>query len=215
MVTMKPDKSFERYTKQVGLRHFRSEEEFEKYLRKRYGALVATSLLETITRRAHGEEIDIYELIHQSLSLSLDCLGAYQSTLHKNYIEWLLRQDFHPRRILDIGCGNGFLACFYGSLFPDSEIIGIDTCPAAIRCADELKTKLDTQNVRFIEVREDEAFASLEGVFDLITMVTMAPELFSVPQADNSLFMSEYLKKQLTVTPPQKLQRIESLLAAD
>src|SRR5436853_2810142 len=40
-----------------------------------------------------------------------------------------------PRRVLDVGCGNGFSTRHYAAAFPQTEFIGIDFSPEMIRHA--------------------------------------------------------------------------------
>lgn len=210
---MKLDKAVDRYAKQVGLREFRSREDFAKHLERRYGTLTADSVKDFVARRAEGELVDIYPLIHQSLDLSIDCLGAFQSTLHKNYLRWLSERAMqNPARILDLGCGNGFLTCFYASLFPESDIVGADQCREAVRCANELKNRVGAHNVGFVTLNSPDGLKQLEGSFDLITMVNVAHELISVPRFDNSAFMNRVLADQDDSTAPGHIAILSSLL---
>jgi SAM-dependent methyltransferase len=70
----------------------------------------------------------------------------------QNYLmtfeEWRLPE---PSALLDVGCGDGFLTCFYGRLYPRAEVVGLDCSPEAVARARALAAMLGVDNVTFIE----------------------------------------------------------------
>jgi malonyl-CoA O-methyltransferase len=50
-----------------------------------------------------------------------------------------LLPDVDPKRIMDIGCGTGYLAGKLAERFPSAEIIGIDIAPGMIEVAEKRK----------------------------------------------------------------------------
>jgi SAM-dependent methyltransferase len=56
-----------------------------------------------------------------------------------------------PETVIDLGCGDGFLTCFYGRLYPRAEVLGLDCLPEAVASARALATILGVDNVTFIE----------------------------------------------------------------
>jgi tRNA G46 methylase TrmB len=123
------------YLKDVGVRRYPSFDTFTKYLQRKYGKNRIDELLEMIDRRGQGEDVDIYPLLYSSLELSIDFLG-FETDLHSNYLQWLLSEcsdvALNPSRVLDIGCGNGVLTCFYAKHFSDSEVVGVDDSTEAV-----------------------------------------------------------------------------------
>lgn len=57
-----------------------------------------------------------------------------------------LPSDFRPRRILDFGCGIGDTSAHLAALFPDAEVMGIDTARNAVAHAVETH---GSERVRF------------------------------------------------------------------
>lgn len=54
--------------------------------------------------------------------------------------EWLsgqLETSLQPRKVLDLGCATGTLGSILRTVYPDSEIIGVDISPQMIELADE------------------------------------------------------------------------------
>ena len=66
----------------------------------------------------------------------------WQATLGEEYLRLLEIREmskqlrkYRPRRVLDVGCGNGYSTKIYASRFPRSNFIGIDYSEAMIRAS--------------------------------------------------------------------------------
>ncbi|HEY2369706.1 MAG TPA: class I SAM-dependent methyltransferase, partial [Polyangiaceae bacterium] len=72
-------------------------------------------------------------------------------------------------RVLDVGCGFGLFAAYFGQTQPRREIIGIDPNTRRIATAERVARSVGLKNHRFIagDVRE----ASLQGPFDAVYML--------------------------------------------
>lgn len=72
-------------------------------------------------------------------------------------------------RILDVGCGFGLFAAYFGQTHPRREIVGIDPNARRIAMAERVARSLDLKRHRFIagDVRD----AKLEGPFDAVYML--------------------------------------------
>jgi 2-polyprenyl-3-methyl-5-hydroxy-6-metoxy-1,4-benzoquinol methylase len=72
-------------------------------------------------------------------------------------------------RILDVGCGFGLFAAYFGQTQPRREIIGIDPNTRRIATAERVARTIGLKNHRFIagDVRD----ASLQGPFDAVYML--------------------------------------------
>lgn len=72
--------------------------------------------------------------------------------------------EFHPKRILDIGCGMGHNTLPIAKLFPDAEVVGIDTGKPMLRYGHARAMAMGFENVKFMQVEaskmpfEDESF---------------------------------------------------------
>lgn len=205
------------YVKRVGLRRYSSWEHFAKHLRRKYGADKADELLDAVGTRAEGETVDIYPLIYDSLDLSLDFLST-RIDFNEQYLRWFIKHEIEPRRVLDLGCGNGFLTCFYARLFPDSAVLGLDNSARAIDCATELARKLGLSNVRFesADIADMSALASDSGgEYDLITAVTAFNEAVEFPTFDASRPLRPLLREYARNAKVEPLEHVAGLLRAD
>jgi SAM-dependent methyltransferase len=69
---------------------------------------------------------------------------------YSTFIEYLGIDSESRGRLLDIGCGAGFLACYLSRRCPDIEIVGIDTQIDRIDAAKKRANELKLKNVKFI-----------------------------------------------------------------
>ncbi len=172
----------ESYLRAVGIGGSREREAFRGPLRETHGR-IADAIADAVAAREEGEDVDIYVLKNTTLALSTDVTSHYCSRMYKQFLIWFLRARFStPKSVLDVGCDNGILTCFYATVYPEAEVVGVDKCAQGISCARELSGRLNLANVRF-EVRD---LLNLEGVFpahsfDLIVSTTVFHEVLEVP----------------------------------
>jgi hypothetical protein len=167
---------------QVGLRRWYSIEAFYKYLQRTYGA-TGMRLIDVMHSEDDGDDVIFHNLRNTNLELALDISGQRFGNFYKEYLNWWLRENLPiPKRLLDIGCNCGILTCFYATLYPDAEIIGIDKCVPAVKRARELANKLGLKNVRF-EVHDlhDPFTLKPDRDYDLITTTTVMHEAVAFP----------------------------------
>ena len=69
-------------------------------------------------------------------------------------------------RILDVGCGFGLFAAYFGQTHPGRSIVGVDPDARRVAMAERVARSLDLRNHRFIAT--DVRTASLEGPFDAV-----------------------------------------------
>ncbi|MFQ5656793.1 MAG: methyltransferase domain-containing protein [Candidatus Methylomirabilales bacterium] len=173
----------ESYLKSVGMRGYQTRKAFWKKLRERHGP-IAEKVARAISAREEGDDVDVYSLKNKTLSLSIDITSQYCTEMYKEFLRWFVRRKFpKPRFLLDVGCDNGSLTCFYAILYPKAEVVGIDRCERGIACARQLASRLDLANVRF----EGHDLLSLEGAFpdqsfDLIVSTTVFHEVVGYPE---------------------------------
>ncbi len=215
----KTDRIVANYLKQVGVRRYPSFETFTKYLQRRYGKNDAENLLDAVDRRGQGEDVDIYPLLYASLDLSVDFLG-FESDLHSNYLQWFLdeySESFNkPSRVLDIGCGNGVLTCFYARHFSESEVIGIDSSAEALVCAEELSRRLGLTNVRFMNLSFlDSSLGQISGRFDLIAAIKALGTAIELPEFDVTVPLRSLLRSYTDSAQVESLDNISELLGSE
>ena len=105
-----------------------------------------------LTRRVNHEPLQYIEeyIPFYSISLKVDerCLIPRPET--EFLIELIKDNIKSPNKILDVGTGSGCIALMMKSLFPDSEVTGIDVSEDAIELAKE-NAKLNSLDVSFFE----------------------------------------------------------------
>ena len=105
-----------------------------------------------LTRRVNHEPLQYIEeyVPFYSISLKVDerCLIPRPET--EFLIELIKDNIKSPNKILDVGTGSGCIALMMKSLFPDSEVTGIDVSKDAIELAKE-NAKLNSLDVSFFE----------------------------------------------------------------
>ena len=179
------DPVVESYLRFAGIGGYRDQDDFPKRLREKHGP-IAGRVLDAIAAREAGEDVDIYPLKNAALALSIDVTAHYYSRMYTEFLGWFFRTRFSgPRSVLDVGCDNGMLTCFYATLYPAARVIGIDKCAAGIACARELAARLELANVRFEvcdlqHIRDGDVFP--ERPFDLILSTTVFHEVLGFPE---------------------------------
>ena len=189
-VETSPEKIAGSYLNSIGVKSWRNSGQFQAYLRKTYGKAAAQPEKSPNERADGSHTDDFYTIKNRTLDLSIDIASFYVGNMYRAYIKWFLQENFKtPGRLLDIGCENGILTCFYAKIFPNSEIVGIDKCAKAIHCAKELAQRLGLSNIQF-EVADINALPAhlTASPFDCITAVTVFHEVLSYIQEGESFW---------------------------
>jgi SAM-dependent methyltransferase len=173
----------ERYLGAVGIGGYQDREVFRERLREKHGP-IAEKVAHAISAREEGENVDVYVLKNSTLALSIDVTSQYCNQMYSDFMRWFLRGNFAtPKSLLDVGCDNGIVTCFYATVYPEAQVVGVDKCEQGIACARELAGRLHLANVRF-EVRD---LLSPDGMFpdhsfDLIVSTTVFHEVLEFPE---------------------------------
>ncbi|MBP3820374.1 16S rRNA (guanine(527)-N(7))-methyltransferase RsmG [bacterium] len=80
-------------------------------------------------------------------------------------IEKFFEKYFIPKNILDIGTGGGFPSVPIAIVYPQIEVIALDSIGKKIRAVENLKNRLNLKNLTAICSRVE----NFEGKFDVIT----------------------------------------------
>lgn len=114
---------------------------------------LAPDLARALEQRSRGKDSpDFYKLKNQDLSIGIDLATTFNGELYRALMVWYVQEKLpDPRRVIDVGCDNGILTCFYAACHPDAEVVGLDICPESIACATELAKILDIPNVSFMQ----------------------------------------------------------------
>ena len=172
-----------RFLARAGLRNRLSPREFHDALQRRFPEQTRI-LYDAEPAYKSGNTGPYYTAKNSSLEFSLAVISQYWGNRLEEYLAWFVHREWPPaQRILDVGCDNGILTCFYAHYFPDAEVFGIDCCPEAIACANELAAKLGLDNVRFHHADVMDMPAHLaEKPYDLITSSFVACNIAQRPE---------------------------------
>ena len=105
-----------------------------------------------LTRRVNHEPLQYIEeyVPFYSISLKVDerCLIPRPET---EYLVQIIKENVEPpNKVLDVGSGSGGIALMMKSIFPNSEVTGIDISEEAIQLANE-NSKLNSLEVSFFQ----------------------------------------------------------------
>lgn len=95
-------------------------------------------------------------------------VGSAETSYYNETLQIIRDLKYSPRRILDLGCGNGIFTNRIKEYFPNADIVGVDISQDAITCAQK-----NYSNIKFIshDIRE---FSSLQldfNEFDIILLL--------------------------------------------
>jgi SAM-dependent methyltransferase len=169
-------------------------DDFERFIVTKHGAAGAAFLdLSRGRANASPQDCDYAELIdhlyrakNATWELSRDVTSQHAGRQYANYLTLFASVKEPPAaaRVVDIGCDNGLATCFYASMFPEAEVIGIDRCAEGIACAVHLAQMLGLTNVRFIhgDAFESGLDSRHADACDLVTMTLSGYEALENPQ---------------------------------
>ncbi len=117
-------------------------------------------------RRSH-RDLDAFE--KRAADYETGWLGRLHHDIAERVIDLVLSWPTHPRRILDVGCGTGYLLRSLAERLPDAELLdGIDPAAAMIRTA---QTAASDPRLAFT-VGSAEQLPYEHGNFDLLIGAT-------------------------------------------
>jgi SAM-dependent methyltransferase len=205
----------ERYFTSIGIRRAKSQAVFEKQGRKRFGKTFE-QLLFIVAQRESGVEIDPYEAKNSSLDLSLYVGEYHASGMWREFASWLVRENLPaPFEVLDIGCENGVLTCFYAILWPNANVVGVERSQAAVSAARELAKRLGLGNVSFEQADARHFVDANPGRFQII-FATLVMHEFLNGTATRKPFAwdGEYERIEDVILTDADLHAVETLKAA-
>jgi SAM-dependent methyltransferase len=190
----------------------------------RFGAF-AEHWDDLIDQRNSGIHVDPYAPKNSSIEFANAIISQADSARLRRFFGWFLKEgfDLDGKTILDFGCDSGLFACFVAKTFPAATVIGLDTCPEAIKIANVRKEQLGLTNVSFF-------FGSLEQYtkenpstrFDIVTSIVVFHELLAgglisksntvIDNESQGLSLDSTNKKNLIKNRIPVLQSIAQLL---
>lgn len=140
------------FLRQLTLKPSKNINQFWRDLEYDHGRRVTDMLKQSMANRIPGSTTnEIYSIKNQSLRLSLS-FANYSADLYRQFFDWFVAMPQQKaERWLDVGCDNGIVTCFIATLFPESEVVGVDIEESAISCAIALANQLGLTNVRFFQ----------------------------------------------------------------
>lgn len=210
------DNKIETYFNTLGIYDINDSDKFWDNLEKKYGANTCIMLDSAMNDRGNPDnQKKIYVLKNKSLDLSMD-FTTYSKDLYRGYLSKIIELNLNPNKILDIACDNGIVACFYGIIYPNAEIMGIDISGNAIKCAKELAEKLELSNVKFeqIDIKKLNKVCK-EKEFDLITSVRSLKEIYALPNDVRVWNLSEADKVQVVKKHKIAISKLSEFLSED
>ena len=182
------------YLKKIGLKAARNTRQFWNNIQDKYGEKIFTDLNKAEAKP--GAEINLYDTKNSNFELSMD-FSRYSADLYRRFFEWFLQNvSFQDNlTILDLCCDNGLVTCFFGLLYPNSKVIGIDQCENGIKCAEQLKHHLGLNNVDFrIGKIQDLEKLFVDINFNLITSIRNLHEVTGLPKLPKKIWSLESLE---------------------
>ncbi|GGH86207.1 SAM-dependent methyltransferase [Pullulanibacillus pueri] len=207
-----------RYLDALELKDLKTNEAFWNHLEGRHDDTLLDRLDDAFIAQIDGtNEEEIYRVKNENLKLSLD-VANYSTNLYRSYFEWLIQYTSKykyqtPEKVLDIGCDNGIVTCFYGLLFPQSKIIGIDIQKNGLKVANELKEKFKLNNVTFLSLDVKEILHHFSPhFFDLITSVRTFHEIIGFPEPPEVESVADLLHLNIKYDEENLLSKIHEAL---
>lgn len=183
LTTSTESRTVSRYFKERGIRPAKNSNQFWQRIGGQFGVDTQRHLESIIQARADNDgRGDIYSAKNQNLALSVE-FSRWSADLYWRYLEWFVTHiPRSPRAILDVGCDNGVVTCFYAWRYPEATIVGMDINASGIRCARELAKAIGVSNAAFIESNIANAGQHFgEGYFDVVTSLRSFNEIIGIP----------------------------------
>jgi len=203
------------YLNKLELKAFKSNRQYWAHMDKRHEKDILNKLDKAMNDRFNGKGSDqsLYEIKNSSLKLSLD-VSNFSADMYKSLFDWFAkRKGSAPKKILDLGCDNGIVTCFLGVLYPEAEVVGIDILPDAIKCANELSSKLDLTNVSFLEMDINNISNHFdENSFDLIVSLRSLHEVLAIQNLPRYWSTAELLAMDFTSEKSNVLMSLNQIL---
>src|SRR5262249_22687331 len=71
--------------------------------------------------------------------------------------------ELKPSRLLDLGCGDGLVTCFYAPSHPAAEVVAVDQCKLCLLTTKTIAKRLMLRNLRVVEGDAAELSSILPG----------------------------------------------------
>ena len=207
----------EAYFDEIGLKASPSIESFYENLESKYEKQVIKRLGKVMDERAEGKMNNrLYAVKNESLDLSID-FSSYMANMYVGYFKWLVNEfKFKPKKILDLGCDNGIVTCFYALLYPDAKVVGVDRSKNSIKCAQELAEKLGISNIEFhvTDLKKCDKFFEHKS-FDMITSTCSIYEAINLNTDERGWSLEEIASKSTNKDLTKLMSSLDKAITDD
>ena len=207
----------EAYFDEIGLKASPSIESFYENLESKYEKQVIKRLGKVMDERAEGKMNNrLYAVKNESLDLSID-FSSYMANMYVGYFKWLVNEfKFKPKKILDLGCDNGIVTCFYALLYPDAKVVGVDRSKNSIKCAQELAEKLGISNIEFhvTDLKKCDKFFEHKS-FDMITSTCAIYEAINLNTDERGWSLEEIASKSTNKDLTKLMSSLDKAITDD
>lgn len=189
---------------------------FEKRLNMKFKDM-AKRYLDYAHAKAEGDTAleAPYSVIYSSLEFSNALAGQLDAERLGIFAEWLLGQvgGLSGKVIVDIGCGNGLLACFLAKQFPDAQVIALDINMDATLVTDARAIGLKLDNVHTFTGSLDSFMKANPGKADLVIASNVYAASMALDVFGKGLMTPD--ERDIPQQPLADMQLVNELLADD
>lgn len=207
----------EEYFDKIGLKASPDIENFHNNLEYKYDQSIIKRLGKVMEERADGKMNNrLYAVKNESLDLSID-FSSYMADMYVGYFKWLVNEfKFKPKKILDLGCDNGIVTCFYALLYPDAKVVGVDRSKNSIKCAQELAEKLGISNIEFhvTDLKKCDKFFEHKS-FDMITSTCAIYEAINLNTDERGWSLEEIASKSTNKDLTKLMSSLDKAITDD
>jgi SAM-dependent methyltransferase len=85
------------------------------------------------------------------------------------YLTAIADLNLKPTSLLDVGCGDGLVTNFYATIYPDADVVALDTCGLCLITTRTIAARLGLKNLRIVQADFVDGPSIFHGqTFDLV-----------------------------------------------
>lgn len=93
-----------------------------------------------------------------------------KNILSRQLLAYFDAPDFKGKRLLDFGCGTGASTLCLGTMFPETEVVGVELNPSLVDLARRVLAARQLPNVQFLTSPDPKSLPPGIGSFDFVTL---------------------------------------------
>lgn len=159
-----------KYLMEIGFERIRGEHGLADRFYKVFGKTRTEEIFDIWEGMEVGTK-DFYDFKNSDPKISKALSEAYDGDIIRkacNYIDG--HKEYFGPTILEVGCDCGMMSCFLAKTFPESRIVSIDRCEAAIENAKEFAKKQNVDNIAFLASDLRDINDTFDTVFSMRTV---------------------------------------------